>query len=99
MSVKATGSGESRVQNIHTVGGAQHNDSVRSCESIHLDQQLIEGLILLHLAATTTDIALSSGSVDFINEDDAGSLRTRLLEELANTARPYTDEHFHKFRT
>src|SRR5688572_28426803 len=86
MTVKATGASESGIKYVHAVGGTQDYDTLRRGEAIHLDQQLVEGLVLLHFTATTSGIAFASCGIDLINEDNAGSLRACLLEQGAYTA-------------
>ncbi len=96
MAVKATGAGQSRVQHVDAVGGAQHNDALGAGEAVHLDQQLVEGLVLLHLAAAAAGIALAAGCIDLIDEDNAGSLGARLLEQGPHPAGTNAHEHLHE---
>src|SRR6185295_3737998 len=96
--VKTTGSRESGVEDIHTIGRAQHHNSVRSCKPVHFNEQLVEGLILLHFTSTSTSVALASGSIDFINENNTRCLGARLFEQRPHATCPDANEHFHELR-
>ncbi len=69
-------------------------------ETIHLHQQLVEGLFALVIAAAQAGAAMAPDDrVDFIDEDDAGRILLGLLEHITHTACADADEHLDKIRT
>ena len=67
-------------------------------EAVHLHEDLVEGLLALVVAATEAGAALAADGVDFVDEDDAGSILLRLVEEVADAARADADEHLDELR-
>src|SRR5439155_26228109 len=85
-----------RVENVRTVGRGHDDHALRRVESVHLDEELIEGL--LALVVGTEPRAHDPGAdladrVDLIEEHEGGRLLLRLLEQLPNPGRAETDEH------
>src|SRR5690606_2054961 len=64
----------------------------------HLDQQLVERLLALIVAAAQAGATLATDRVDFIDENDARGLLLGVLEHIANTRRTHTDEHLNEIR-
>ena len=62
-------------------------------EAVHLDQQLVERLLALVVAAAEAGAAMAADRVDFVDEDDARRVLLRLLEHVAHAARADADEH------
>ncbi len=58
---------------------------VAAVESVHLDQDLIQRLLALVVAAAKTGAALATDRVDFVDEDDARRVALGLIEEVAYT--------------
>ena len=67
-------------------------------EAVHLDEQLIERLLALVIAAAEAGAAMAADRVDFIDEDDAGRVLLRLLEHVAHAAGADAHEHFDEVR-
>src|SRR5205085_3557959 len=65
-------------------------------EAIHLDEQLIERLLALVIAAAETGAPVTADGIDFINENDAGRVLLRLLEHVAHARGADADEHLDK---
>ena len=99
--VEAPGTDERRVEHVRTVRRSHDDDALAGVEPVHLDQQLVQGLLALvvgaepgaHRAAAT----LADG-VDLIQEDERGCLLLRLLEQLAHARSSEADEHLHELR-
>jgi hypothetical protein len=62
-------------------------------EAVHLDEQLIQRLLALVVAAAETRAAVTPDGVDLVHEDDARRGLLRLLEEVAHARRADADEH------
>ena len=70
LAVKATGAQQCRVQNIGAIGRGDQDDRLAFLETVHLDQQLVERLLALVVTAAQASSALTSHSLDLIDEDD-----------------------------
>src|SRR6185437_14853983 len=57
----------------------------RLIESIHLDEQLVQRLILIGGRRIAATAALASKSVNLVDKDDAGRELTSLREEMSDT--------------
>ena len=68
-------------------------------EAVHLDQQLVQGLFALVVAAAQAGAALAADGVDLVDEDDAGAVLLGLLEQVADSGRADADEHLDEVRT
>src|SRR5207253_9881745 len=67
-------------------------------EAVHLDEELVEGLLALVVTATQARAAMAADRVDLVDEDDAGGVLLALLEEIAHAARAHADEHLDEVR-
>ena len=68
--VKPAGAHQGGVQNVLPVGGCQDNDAFVFLESIHLHQELVEGLLALIVSAAQARASAAADGVDLIDEDD-----------------------------
>ena len=93
--VKAAGTKQSLVQNLRAVGGGQAHDALGGVEAVNFTEQLVQGLLLLGVAAQTVVPGAAHG-VNFVDEDDAGGHLRRLLEQVADAACAHAHEHLHK---
>src|SRR5579884_1802516 len=98
LAVEATGAQQSGVEDIWPVGGGDDDNVGILLEAIHLDEQLIERLLALIVAAQAGIIALAANGIDFVDEDDAGRVVFGLFEEVAHARCANADEHLDKFR-
>ena len=76
-----------------TVGGGDQDHAFVGLEAVHLDQQLVERLLALVVAAAEAGAAMAADRVDFVDEDDAGRVLLGLLEHVAHAARADAHEH------
>src|SRR5207247_2648972 len=84
--VDAARAQQRRVQDVRAVGGCDHDHVRVGVEAVHLDQQLVEGLLALVVTTAQAGAALATDGVDLIHEHDAGRVFLRLVEEIADTA-------------
>ena len=75
------------------VGGGDQDDVVLHLEAVHLDEQLVERLLALVVAAAHAGAAVAADGVDLVHEDDAGGVLLCLLEEVADAGGADADEH------
>ena len=97
--VEAAGAQQRRVQHVRAVGGGDEDHALVGLEAVHLDQELVERLLALVVAAAQAGAAMAADGVDLVDEDDAGSVLLALLEEVAHPARADADEHLHEVRS
>ena len=94
--VEATGTQQSRIQDLGPVSGGHENDPRARIEPVHLHQQLIECLFPFLMSHRPHTTRLAQG-IQLIDEDDAGGLFFGLEEQIADARRSNADEHFHEF--
>ena len=99
LTVKTTWTQERRVQHVRTVSGGNHNDAVIHLKAVHLNQQLVKGLLTLIMTAAHTVTTVTTDSINFIDEDNARRVLFSLLKHVTNTAGTNTHEHFNEVRT
>ena len=94
--VEAARPQQRRVEDVGPVGGRHDDDALVGLEAVHLDQQLVEGLLALVVAAAQTGAAVASDGVDLVDEDDAGLVLLGLVEQVAHPAGAHAHEHLHE---
>ena len=100
LSVKTSGTQQGLVQNVGTVGSSQDDNTAVGTETVHLGEQLVQGVLALIVAASA-DIAAAGTAhgINLVDEDDARTLLLGLAEEVADTAGADANEHLHEIRT
>ncbi len=96
LAVEAARSQQGRVEHVGAVGGRDQDHPVVGFETVHLDQELVEGLLALVVAPSQTGAAVAADGIEFVDEDDAGRVLLALLEQVAHPAGPHADEHLHE---
>ena len=91
--VEAARAQQRRVEDVGPVGGGDEDDAVLRLEAVHLDEQLVEGLLALVVAAAHAGAAVAADGVDLVDEDDAGRVLLGLLEQVAHAGGADADEH------
>src|SRR5262249_23619555 len=67
-------------------------------ETVHLDQQLVQRLLALVVAAAEARAAVPADGVDLVHEDNARRRLLRLLEQVANARGADADKHLDEVR-
>ena len=93
VAIKTTGTEQGFVQHVHAVGGGHHDDARVIIKTVHLHQDLVQGL-LVFAASAAPGVALVGNSINLINEDDGGGVFLGLSKEVADAGGANTDEHF-----
>src|SRR5215204_3094355 len=96
--VETAWSEERGVEDVRAVGGGEHDDPALRIEAVHLDEELVEGLLALVVSASQAGAALAAYSVDLVHEDDAGRVLLGLLEEITHAAGADADKHLNEVR-
>mmetsp|Transcript_38376 Transcript_38376/g.85443 ORF Transcript_38376/g.85443 Transcript_38376/m.85443 type:complete len:214 (-) Transcript_38376:1487-2128(-) len=86
LAVKAAGALEGGVERLRQVGGSHDDDPVVRLKSIHLHQQLVQGLARVVLPV----LPVATNGVNLVNEDDAGRLLLGSLEQRPHAPRPHS---------
>ena len=95
---KRPGRSKRGIQHVGAVGRGDQDDALVRFEAVHLDQELVQRLLALVVAAAEAGAAMAADRVDFVDEDDARRILLRLVEHVAHTARADADEHFNEVR-
>jgi hypothetical protein len=98
LAVEAAGAQQRRVEDVGPVGGGDQDDVVLRLEAVHLDEQLVERLLALVVAAAEAGAAVAADGVDLVHEDDAGAVLLGLLEQVAHAGGADADEHLDEVR-
>ena len=93
LAVEAAGAQQRRVEDVGTVGGGDQDDAALDVEAVHLDEQLVQRLLALVVAAAEAGAAVPADGVDLVDEDDRRRVGLGLLEQVAHPGRTDTDEH------
>ena len=99
LAVEAAGAQQRRIQHVRPVGRRDQDHALGRIEAVHFDQQLVQGLLALIIAAAQAGAAMTADRVDLVDENDARRVLLALLEHVAHAARPDTDEHLDEVGT
>ena len=91
--VEAARPQQRRVEDVGTVGGGDEDDPAADVEAVHLDEQLVQGLLALVVAAAHAGAAVPADGVDLVDEDDRRGVLLGLLEEVTDAGGADADEH------
>ena len=91
--VEAARAQQRRVEDVGAVGRRDQDDVGLDVEAVHLDEQLVEGLLALVVATAEAGAAVTADGVDLVDEDDGGRVLLGLLEQVAHAAGADADEH------
>ena len=93
LAVEAAGAQERRVQDVGAVGGGDDDHVGVRVEAVHLDQDLVQGLLALVVGAAEAGAALAADRVDLVHEHDARAVALGLVEQVADAAGADAHEH------
>ena len=99
LAVETTRTQQGGVEHIRAVSCGNHDHTGVAVEAVHLDKQLVKGLLALVVTAAHTDAAAATDSVNLVHEDDRSGVRLRFLEQVTHTGCTHTHEHLNKVRT
>ena len=96
---KRPGTQQGGIEHVGTIGRRDEDHALVRLEPVHLDQQLVEGLLALVMTAAEAGATMTSDRVDLIYEDDAGRVLLALHEQVAHARRADADEHLDEVRS
>ena len=96
--VEPPGPEQRRIEHVRPVRRGDDDHVRAAVEAVHLDQDLVQRLLALVVAAAESGAALAANRVDLVDKDDAGSVLLRLIEEIADAAGADADEHLDELR-
>ncbi len=99
LAVETAGAQQGGVEHVGAVGGGDHDDADTCLETVHFNQQLVERLFALVVAAAKAGAALTADRIDFVDEDDARRTLLGLLEHVAHARGADADEHLDEVGT
>ena len=97
--VKTTRTKQRRVENVGAVCCCNKDNGVVFFKTIHLNKQLVEGLLALIMTAANTRATLTSHGIDFVDKHDGRGSMFCLLKEVAHTRCTHAYKHFNKVGT
>ena len=87
------------IEHVGTIGRGDEDYALVGLEAVHLDQQLVEGLLALIMTAAEAGAAMASDGVDLIYKDDAGRMLLALHEQIAHARGADANEHLDEVRS
>ena len=93
LTVEATGAEQRRVENVGTVRRREDDDVRAGVEAVHLDEDLVQGLLALVVRSAEAGATLAADRVDLVDEHDARRVALRLIEQVAHARGADADEH------
>src|SRR6185437_15859619 len=87
-----------RVENVWPVGRGDHDHAALGVEAVELDEQLVQRLLTLVVAAAEASTSVPPDRVDFVDEYDRRRVGLGLLEQVAHTGSADADEHLDEVR-
>src|SRR5438270_4575923 len=98
LSVETAGTQKRGVEHVGAVGRGDDDDALVGLEAVHLDQQLVEGLLALVVAVSEAGTAMASDGVDLVDERDTRRRLLGLITHVAHAACTDADEHLDEVR-
>jgi hypothetical protein len=71
LAVEAARAQQRRIEHVRAVRGRDDDHAFVALEAVHLDEQLVEGLLALVVTAAEARAAMAADGVDLVDEDDA----------------------------
>ena len=99
LAIETPGAQQSRVEDVGAVGRRDQNDVGALVETVHLDEELVERLLALVVAAADAAAAVATHGVDLVDEDDGRRVLLGALEELTHAGGTHADVQLHELRT
>ena len=99
LTIKTSRTQNSRIQNIHAVGGRHNDNALVDAKAIHLHQQLVQCLFPLIVTAAHTGTPASCHCVNLINKYNTGLMLLGIFKQISDTRSAHAHKHLHKVGT
>ena len=99
LTVKTARTKKGFIENIRTVGGSHHDNAVIGIKSVHLDKELVKGLLAFIVTAAKTCAALAAHRINLIDKDDGGHRLFGFFKKVTHTGSANANIHFHEIGT
>ena len=100
LAVKSSGTQQSLVEHVGTVGSCKNDHAAVGSEAVHLDEQGVERVLALVVAAHRRVLCAGTAhGVDLVDEYYTWSLLLGLAEEIAHAACSHAHEHLDEVAT
>ena len=96
LAVETTRAQQSRVQNIRAVCRRDQDDVGLGVKTIHFHQELVKSLFPLIVPTTHTGTSVATHGVNFVHENDRGSILFGLREKVSHAGCSDPHEHLDK---
>ena len=97
--VKTSRTKKRLIQNLRTVRSTQYQNTLRSIETIHLRQQLVQRLLTLLITSTVFTVTASPNGINFIDKNNTWCILGCFLKQISYTGSSDTDIQFNKVRS
>ena len=94
----AAGAQQGLVQDLGAVCRADDQNTLGCLETVHLGEQLVEGLLALLIASAVAGIAAAADGVDLIDENNAGCILIGFFEQVTHTGGAHADIELDEIR-
>ena len=94
LTVETARAKESGIEDIRAVGRRHDDNAFVGLETVHLHEQLVQGLFAFVVTSAEARASLAADGIDLVDEDDTGLALFRRVEQIAHTRR--ADKHFHE---
>ena len=98
LAVESTGAQQGGIEHIGTVRGGNHDEARVVLETIHLNEQLVEGLLALVHATVGAVATAATHCINLIDEDDGRGVLLRFVEQVTHAGGAEAHEHLHEVR-
>ncbi len=98
-SIESSWSQKCLIEDIGAIGRCHDDDIGIIIESVHLGQDLIQGLLTLIMSPSDTRRSLLPDSIDLIDEYDRRGFLTSFFEKISYTGSTDSDEHLDELRS
>src|SRR4029078_13511917 len=93
LTVEAAGAQQRRVEDVGAVGRRDDDDVNLRVEALNLEEQLVERLLALIVAAAHAGAAVAADGIDLVDEDDRRRALLGLLEQVTDAGGADAHEH------
>ena len=98
LAVETARAQQRRVEDIGAVGRRDEDDVGTLVEAVHLDEELVQGLLALVVAAADTAATVATHGVNLVDEDNGRRVLLRALEQLTHAGGTHADVELHELR-